>query len=163
MRRKKNGVFNVGNLWRVFFVMSPDVQPTKSAVLLVTLNFEWQLMYNSNWHFKSDFAHSFDFRCHTNFAKVSIFCSRFCFNLKFKVTCENEYYECRCIQTHFKEKIVKFVLFQSPFFSHQNSIIVLPSWVVWSLSFYNNNQTRFNMVHSTPNEHVSYTQPSGYP
>ena len=59
------------------------------------------------------------------------------FNSKFKVTCKNEDFECRCIKTHFEEKSLKFVLFQSPFcfISCQNSLPNLPSWVVWSLLF----------------------------
>lgn len=127
----------------------------------------------SNRHSQSDFAHSFDFHCLTNFAKgINLLCkaSLWCvllrkrpiytsksdrwiplwwakfeleclliifiyFNSKFKVTCKNEDFECRCIKTHFEEKSLKFVLFQSPFcfFSHQNSLTNLPSWVVWSL------------------------------
>ena len=51
------------------------------------------------------------------------------FNSKFKVTCKIEDFKCQCIIKHFKEKSLKFVLFQLPFcfFSHQNSLTNLPS------------------------------------
>ena len=127
----------------------------------------------SNRHSQSDFAHSFDFHCLTNFAKgINLLCkaSLWCvllrkrpiytsksdrwiplwwakfelecllmifiyFNSKFKVTCKNEDFECQCIKTHFEKKVSNLYSFSRhfAFFSHQNSLTNLPSWVVWSL------------------------------
>ena len=42
---------------------------SKSAFLQVTLNFELELVKMSSRHFNSNFAHSFDFHCLTNFVK----------------------------------------------------------------------------------------------
>ena len=46
---------------------------SKPAFLLqITLNFELEQMNISGKHSNSNFAHTFDFHCLTNFAKVSI-------------------------------------------------------------------------------------------
>ena len=58
------------------------------------------------------------------------------FNANFKVTCKDDDSECRFIKTYFKEKCLKFVLFQSQScFFHQNSLTNLQPCVVWSLPF----------------------------
>ena len=115
-------------------------QQSKSAFLVVTLNFE--LIDISNRYFQSDFAYSFDYialhkfydryqfvvqsfslvcallRKHPIYnSKTVINISRYggqnleCpliifiyFNLKFKVTCRNKNFECRCIKAHFEKK-----------------------------------------------------------
>ena len=42
---------------------------SKSTFFQVTLNFELEQMDINSRHFNSNFAHSFDFHCLTNFAK----------------------------------------------------------------------------------------------
>ena len=49
--------------------MSPDVLAFKACVFTVTLNLEWEEMNITSGHCNSNFAHSFDFLCLTNFAK----------------------------------------------------------------------------------------------
>ena len=56
-------------------------------------------------------------------------------NPKCKVTCKNVDFECRFIKTHFEEKSIKFVLFQSPlfffsskFFNYNRAILSREGW-----------------------------------
>ena len=88
MRRKQNGDFNVWNSRRFLFGMRYVyiyVPTVKSAILLVTLNFELVKMDIVNRHSQSNFAHSFDFHCLTNVAKgidlLFFFCTRFLFGV----------------------------------------------------------------------------------
>ena len=81
MKRKQNGDVYVWNFW-LLFVWVPMYQQSKSAFLLVTLNFELEQMDISNRHSPSDFAHSFVFYCLSNFGKGINLSSKACVLLR---------------------------------------------------------------------------------
>ena len=95
-------------------------------------------------------------------------------NSKFKVTWKNMDVKCRYIRTHSEEKPCK--IFSITFvilpFNHQNTLIKLPSWVLWSLILlmhFKHCLKWFILIQRTQNlefvyfENVIYTQPMHLP
>ena len=66
-------------------VWFPTYQQSKSTILLVTSNFELEQIDICNKHSQSDFAHSFDFHCLTDFAQGINLCGRLLFDVCYYV------------------------------------------------------------------------------